>query len=478
MKAPRRRAVVIGSSVAGMLAARVLAERYSSVLVVDRDDLSGDLGMRKGLPQARHTHLLHAGGRAMIESLLPGITRSLVRQGALVGDALADVRRFSGGGYFCNATSGLSSLFVSRSLLDREIARRLSALAGVEVRGGLDVVGVRVSNHSERVVGVDIVDITLRGRATAVDADLVVDASGRGSRMPAWLASLGYEQPAEERIPVRLGFSTRLYRRTSQHCNGMKAIAVGPTRDNRRGAALVAQEDGRWIVTVAGYCGDYPPTDPHGFLAFSQKLPTSDIFEVLSVAEPLGPAFATRFPANMRRRYENLRRFPLGLIVIGDSIAAFNPFAGQGMAVCAAQAIALARWLDDCCESNPGRYLTAAARIVDVPWMLTAFDDSRLVNGTVRGSIGRRSLLWYLEKLQIASHNDPLAARAYLSIANLVVPMRGALRPRLAWAALGAVWAKKPTRIHSTAVDSDGGYLARDPSSHELIQLTGKSCDS
>ena len=90
-------AVVLGGSMAGLLAARVLAERFTTVVVVERDRLPDAPEPRRGVPQGKHIHGLLAGGQQAFEQLLPGLTQELEADGVPVGDPLADVRLWING---------------------------------------------------------------------------------------------------------------------------------------------------------------------------------------------------------------------------------------------------------------------------------------------------------------------------------------------------------------------------------------------
>jgi 2-polyprenyl-6-methoxyphenol hydroxylase-like FAD-dependent oxidoreductase len=183
----------------GLLAARVLHDHFDEVVLVERDDLSGS-GHRKGVPQGRHTHALLARGGQTIERLFPGITGELVAQGAVLADALADARRFIGGGYYCRQPCGRKGLLVGRPLLETHVRHRLLALPNLRLRSEHDVLGL--ASEGGRVTGARIAPVGGTGPGQTISADLVVDATGRGSKAPAWLTAMGYDPPEEEEVRV------------------------------------------------------------------------------------------------------------------------------------------------------------------------------------------------------------------------------------------------------------------------------------
>jgi hypothetical protein len=233
-------------------------------------------------------------------------------------------------------------------------------------------------------------------------------------------------------IEVKMGYATRFYRRQPEHLQGDLFVNVAPTLDNRRAAGMLAQEGERWIVTLAGYCGDYPPTTEPGFLEFARSLPTPDVYEVIRTATPLSDPVPFKFPANLRRHYERLAHFPAGLLVFGDAICSFTPIYGQGMTVAALEALALQACLKAGVSQLAPRFFKQASQVVDIPWSITAGNDLRLTQPDRNYTPMMRFINWYLDKLQIAARHDPAVAFAFQRVANLMATPSSLLQPHLA----------------------------------------------
>ena len=425
-----KRAVVIGGSVGGLLAARVLADHFEEVALFDRDRFPAGVSDRKGVPQGRHAHALLCAGRRALEALFPGFADELAAQGALQVD-IDRLRWFDNGGYHARC-SGIEALLASRALLETHVRQRVAALPNVRIADGCDVDSLLMSSDRRRVAGARTKAMA-GGHGNDVEAQLVVDASGRGSQTPAWLESAGFEKPVEETIRVALGYSTRLFRRDPRHLDGDIAMVTPSAPPGRRGAAMLAIEGGRWMVTVFGVLGDHPPTDAAGYLEFARSLPAPDIYNVIKDAEPLSDPLPFKYPASSRRRYETLERFPEGYLVFGDAICSFNPIYGQGMSVAALQARALASSLSAGNAGLAKRFFTAAARVVDNPWVMAVGGDLRYpdVEGP-RTAMGN-FINWYLGKLHIAARNDAKLTLAFHSVANLLADPPTLLKPDIAF---------------------------------------------
>jgi 2-polyprenyl-6-methoxyphenol hydroxylase-like FAD-dependent oxidoreductase len=432
------RAVVLGASLGGLLAARVLADAYGRVTVIDRDELPEASTHRRGVPHARHVHGLLARGQQGLEELFPGLTAELVAHGAPAGDMLANARLYFSGHRLRQAHTGLVVLCASRPFLEGHVRARIRALANVTFLDRCDIVGLATTPNGRRVAGARVLRRADGSAEEVLSADLVVDATGRGSRTPVWLDALGYARPGVEQVRIGLGYATRTYRLRRDALGGDLAVLHAATPEHPRAGALQVLEGDRWMLTLAGILGDHPPTDPDGFLDFARSLRFPDIYETVRDAEPLDDPVPFRFPASVRHRYERLTRFPDGLLVMGDAVCSFNPIYGQGMSVAALEALVLRRHLERGIEPQPHRFFRDIARVVDVPWDIAVGGDLIFPGVQGRRTAKVRLVSAYLARLHAAAVYDASLASAFVRVAGLVARPGSLLRPDVALRVLRA----------------------------------------
>ena len=423
------RAVVLGGSIAGLVAARVLADAYAEVVVVERDELADGATHRRGVPQSRHIHGLLAGGQQALEELFDGLTAELVELGAPAGDVLEDLRLCFAGHRLRPGRSGLLALQPSRPLLEARLRARVRTLTAVSFMDRCDVAGLTATANGGRVTGARVIRRLDGSAEQTLTADLVVDATGRGSRMPAWLEMLGYPRPPVEQVQIGLGYASRTYRLVPGVLDGQLGILTAATPDHPRGGALATMENDRFLVTLYGILGDHPPTDPAGFTDFAATLQFPDVHQALRDAEPLDEPVPFRHPTSVRRRYERLPRFPDGLLVMGDAVCTFNPIYGQGMSVAALQALALRAHLQQHGRPQPVEFLRQVGRTVDVAWNMATGGDLAFPQVPGRRTVQMRILDRYLARLLAGAAYDPQLGRAFLRVAGLVDQPQALLAP-------------------------------------------------
>jgi 2-polyprenyl-6-methoxyphenol hydroxylase-like FAD-dependent oxidoreductase len=412
-------AVVVGASMGGLLAARALSEIFDNVTLVERDLLERAAVTRRGVPQGRHAHGLLARGREVLEDFFPGLTDELVGRGAQTADLQSGFRWVNAGRTICPQPSDLLGLAVSRPLLEARVRARVLGLPSVRLVDGCDATGLTATPDGGQVTGLRIRRRGADGAEQDLPADLVVDATGRGSRGPGWLEQLGYPGPPVDEVHIGLAYASRWYRR---HPDAPDGAAIAATPEVPRGGVMIPQEGDRWIVSIGGILGDAAPLDHDGFTAFATTLPSPLIHDVIRDAEPLSDAVRFRYPVSSRRRYERMSRFPAGYLPFGDAISSFNPVYGQGMSVAALEAVALRNALERGRDEVARRFLRSAARIIDTPWDIAVGADLRFPDVAGRRTARVRLVNGYMERLHVAAEHDPEVGRAFLRVVNLLDP--------------------------------------------------------
>ncbi|MEU2433616.1 FAD-dependent monooxygenase [Streptomyces sp. NPDC007861] len=456
-----RHAVVIGGSLAGLLAAHVLAGHADRVTVVERDRLPDGPKPRAGVPQGRHAHVLLEGGQLALDSLLPGFMAKLRAAGAPRVGMPADMVSWSDGTWFRRTAPTTHIYTGSRAQIEHLVRERVLANPVITVVGPAEAVGLvgdasRVRGVLLRERGGDAGNGGAGREPRTLLADVVVDASGRGSRAPQWLSAIGAEAPEEETIDTGLAYASRIYRNRSANL-GTESLAywVYPNASQVHGGGVLPLEDGTHLAIFSGLRGCEPPTDEEGFTAFAARFPHPFVHEWLLEAEPQTPPFGFRSTANVRRRYDRPGRRPAGFLATGDALCTFNPVYGQGMAVAAQCAVALRDTLDDPRRTPTTRRvqqaLFAASRQA---WDISAGAD-RSMPGAVGSGLATRAVErpvgWYLKRVQQRYPGDPdVVGPAFRSVLTLSAPVTTLFAPRVARAVLfgpvGATPAGPPMR--------------------------------
>jgi 2-polyprenyl-6-methoxyphenol hydroxylase-like FAD-dependent oxidoreductase len=453
-------AVVIGASIAGLLAARALSDFYGRVTIFERDQLPVAGKDRKAVPQGRHPHALLGSGRRAIEELLPGFSDELVAAGGLCATP-REIRVVVAGHELTREAGGADALLASRPLIEGLVRQRVRALANVTARERCEVLEFLTSPDNGRVTGVRVRSRSRERVEELVDADLVVAASGRAARVPAWLEALGYSRPDEERLPIDVMYVTRLVRlRPGAFAD--KVVLIGARPGLPRGLFLVAQENQQWLVTPSGYGPEHhPPSDEDGYLEFIGTVAPPDVLAVIRDAEPVGDFVTHGFPANQRRRYERLKRFPDGLLVIGDAISNFNPLYGQGMSVAALEAIALRRCLERGGKGLAKRFFRSATKIVDQAWELAVGGDLGLPEVEGHRPLMLRLSNAYVDRLLRVAEQDPMVATTFNDVCDLLARPTELMRPRILWRVLRGNLRLPPRAVNQpgTATAERGAHL-------------------
>jgi len=428
-------AVVVGASVAGLLTARVLADGFDRVTVVERDELPPEPVARDGAPQARQPHVLQEAGRAIIEDLFPGYGEDLRAEGGLIIDGATEFNFYDEGGYVADPPARMPLYAGSRPLLEYVVRDRLSAVDGVQLRDDSRVVDYRTRDDGDAVTGVDVRG---NGSEEALAADLTVDATGRVSRTPTWLEEQGYAPPEVAEVTVDLAYSTTTVERDGDDRRAFWAPASPP---HTRGGGALPIEDGRRQVLMHGVHGDEPPRDADEFRAFAETLQIPELAAILEDNELLsGEVDYYPFPSNRRRYYESLERFPDGLLVVGDAIASFNPIYGQGMSVAALHALVLHHTLADGGLGGLAlAFFDDVEPIVDVAWLMAVGGDFQFPQTTGPKPRGTGLMGRYLSRLTRKAHTDEELAERFLRVIMMEKPPTTLFQPGVLWRVLRPV---------------------------------------
>lgn len=419
-------AIVIGASMAGLLAGRVLADAYDGVTVIERDPLPEEPRPRRGVPQGRHVHVLLESGRATLEDLFPGFGEELLTAGGLLIDGGSDLRFYTDGDYLAPTPERLELYSASRPLIEQRVRRRLVAHPAVQIRDECQFTEYLVDTTGERVEGVAVREAD--AGEMELYADLVVDATGRTSRTPSWLADQGYEPPPVDEVRIDVSYSSAYVERPP---GDRRMYLIPPSAPRTFGGAAFPVEGDRWLVTLIGFHGDEPPAAPEQFGDFVSRLPTPELERLLDRHRLLSAeAEQYPFPSNRRRRYEALERFPSGLLVIGDAITSFNPTYGQGMSVAALEALQLHHTLASTDGGDlAGPFFDRAADVVEIAWQLAVGGDFEFEGTTGPKPRGTDVFNRYLSRLFRRAHRDGSLTRDFARVLTMERPPQSLLRP-------------------------------------------------
>ncbi|HLW69664.1 MAG TPA: hypothetical protein VKS22_03480 [Candidatus Binataceae bacterium] len=425
-------AIVIGGSLAGLMSARVLSDHFDQVTVFERDALPDGIVLHKSVPQGNHLHALLQGGQQVLAALYPGFTDELCELGAVRWRPGMDLAFYSPGGKSFNLTGsvregrdlGLEAHSQSRALLESLVRRRTVAIPNVKLESGVAVQALPYADRRVRGVSYE-----RAGAAHSLDADLVVDAGGRGSHAPRWLAAMGFPAPQETTIGVDFAYTSTKFRKPAAYAEEPMILIGGRPPQQPAGGGIFQIENDVWHVSLAGRFGDYPPIDEAGFFAFAKALPSPRLYELIKDAERLDDITHHRFPTSIQRHYERMPSFPEGFVIIGDAICSFNPVYGQGMTSAALQVRAFQELLSERVTQNQGieglagAFFPKAAEVISTPWTLAAnFDFAYPQTRGERPPMVAEGAR-YFAALDLLQAEDVTVQRAVLEVFQLMQPL-------------------------------------------------------
>ncbi|OMC27923.1 hypothetical protein A5740_20315 [Mycobacterium sp. GA-1841] len=455
--------MVLGASMAGALAARVLAEHYRTVTIVERDDIPDTAENRRGVPQGRHAHALLARSSAILDELFPGFLDELIAGGVGKWDDgdLSKLWISVGGHLFSRsgiAPSAPTQYYPSRAFLEWSVRRRLAAIDNISILPGHDVRGLTATPDGAAVTGVVVQDRT-EGAPTQLAADLVVDATGRGSRTPTFLADLGYPRPREDELMVRLAYASQMLA-MSADAVPEHLVAIFPEPGRPTTWALIGYENNIWMLTEGIMAGLEPPANFTEMLDFGEGFVPPQALAAVRNAEPLGEVAHYRVPSNRWRRYDKMRKFPDGLLVIGDAICSFNPIYGQGMTLAAIESTILRECLRQGARNLAPRFFSAAARQLRVAWQTAVGSDLALPEVIGPRPWSMRLSNAYLGRVMTAAERDPAVTTALTRVTGMIDAPTRLFRPSIAYRAARAGRARDGLRTDYAVASTSPGSSA------------------
>ncbi|MEM7132825.1 MAG: FAD-dependent monooxygenase [Chloroflexota bacterium] len=475
----RKHAIVIGGSMAGMFAARVLTDYYQQVTILDRDQFPETPDHRSGVPQSQHAHALLAKGQQIVEGHFPGITAELLAKGGApaTGGSIVVITPY---GKLAGSETGNASqesvdsnplenrnnadtgVFASRIMLEWQIREHLRKHTNVKILSGVEVTELIASPDNSQVTGVRLRrrGADSRSRPEQLNADLVVDASGRRSKAPEWLTDLGYGAPPEETINSQIGYASRFYRKPANFPASWQGLIINArVPDNPRAGLILPIENDMWHVTVGGFAGHYPPSDEEGFMAWAKALPDPSLYESLLAAEPVTEIRQYRTPSNRLRHFERLPAMPTGFVVMGDAVCAFNPIYGQGMTTSAVGSLVLKEALAaDVQQPQPDfekRFQQSLAQAVADAWFIATSEDLRWAGVELSGATPSRLpalMRPYMNQLLKAARHDATISAAYFEMINMVRRPQSLFQPAIMIRVLRSVFQSQSVETEEYAL--------------------------
>lgn len=418
-------AVVLGGSIAGLMTARVLADFYTTVTVVERDVLPQRPVARRGVPHGCSPHIPQVRATQTMEELFPGLLNELVAMGARVwkdGDLSRIWMSFAGHKFQRYGTipdpESVIKYYVNRPLLEWSIEHRVRRIPNIEFLVGHDVVSLTSTPARHRITGAVVAHRDSRVEKVLA-ANLVVDATGRGSRTPIFLDHLGYGRPKEEELIVHAAYASVLLHVPPGTLR--EFMAVGGAVPNRpTGFAMFAGENDTYMLGIQMMAGGQPPADQESLLARLAEVAPAHVVDAVRRSEPLGPVHQHRFPANRWRRYDKFTPMPDGLIVVGDAMCSFNPIYGQGMSIAAIEALILRKCLERGDRDVPRRYFREAAKEIRTAWHTAVGADLALPQIPGRRPLSMRITNAYLRRVMAAAETDPVVVQQFMRLIGMV----------------------------------------------------------
>jgi len=411
----QEKAIVIGGSIAGLLAARVLSDYFKEVILIEKDSYMENGKVRIGTPQANHIHILLVKGREILQDFFPELERDLIKKGANKIDFLNDIRYRLPSGWAPKFNSGIITFTCTRTLLENTIRHQIQKISKIKIEQGKQITSLVLEKSNK---------ISLKTKENEeIHGDLIVDCTGRNTKTPSWLEGIGFPKPRETKIDSFVRYSTRRYIPPKKDRKWKMLVILNKPITNPRIGGIYPIEDGKWLVGLYSIGKDYPPADEAGFLEFTKHLESRELYDALKDAVPDSEIYGYQVQGSRKYHYEEMSQWPENFIVLGDAVSIFNPYYGQGITSAALGAEAL----DDMLKNNKmkndftRKFQKRLATTVSLPWILGTSEDLRWPT-TVgkRPNTITRMVQNHAQKVLLLSPKSTLAAKSFQQMMHMI----------------------------------------------------------
>ena len=416
------KAIVIGGSMAGKFAAKALSTSFKEVIIIEAGERWDGKSSRKRVPQSNHPHVLLKGGENAIEELFPSITNELIEAGSIVNNFTRDLKWHQFGLWKQPFIGEVHMIQQSRPLLEWHIQKRIHQISNITIKYETLVKGLLVDAKLNKVCGVKVKYLETNTQEE-VHADLVVDASGFGSKSIEWLREYEIEVQ-EEKVRIDLFYATKMFKLKENEKLDCCNVLMSPSfPDNPYGVLIQTIEDNRYFVTFSGYANEKAPQTDDEFYDFAENLSISNVTDFLNKAEGITDIKTYKIPYQVRRRFDLVNNVPEGLLVVGDAQCRFDPVFGQGVSVAAMEAHQLQLLLQDRKQLDKTftqQFYKKAATIIETPWDMTTTEISRHPQLKRELTTKQKFQLWYTKQIyRLSASNSDVYIRL-VRVMNLI----------------------------------------------------------
>jgi len=409
------KAIVIGGSIAGLLAARVLSDYFKEIIMIEKDDYVEGDKVRNGVPQANHVHILLVKGREILQDFFPELEKDLVKKGANKIDFLNDSRYRLPSGWAPKFNSGIITFACTRTLLENTIRQQIQKITKIKIENGKYVTSLALETPNK---------VSLKTKdGKEIQGDLIIDCTGRNTKTPCWLEDIGFPKPQETKIDSFVRYATRRYIPSKNHRKWKMLVVLNKPTTNPRIGGIYPIEDGKWLVGLYAIGKNHPPADEKGFLEFTKNLESMELYDALKDATPDSEIHGYQVQGSRKYHYEEMLRWPENFIVLGDAVSVFNPYYGQGITSAALGAKALDYMLKNY-KIEKGftrKFQKRLAKTISLPWVLGTSEDMRWPTTLgKRPNMITRLVQNHAQKVLLLVPKSTLATKSFLQMMHMI----------------------------------------------------------